>query len=172
MWSVYHALWILLLPGGSRQHPPAGAGDEEQPGPAWGARCPACPYHGQPELSAGLTFGSVVNSLFLMNLRLRCFMHYYVFSHRPQPGSKMVASAKSAVPTVADQAAAMQLGQCAKNLATCLAELRTATQKVFSPHCCFIFSQSRICTKCLLWGHTLGNLFLLCIMVDLGLTSL
>nr|XP_023673412.1 talin-2 [Paramormyrops kingsleyae] len=46
-----------------------------------------------------------------------------------QPGSKMVASAKSAVPTVADQAAAMQLGQCAKNLATSLAELRTATQK-------------------------------------------
>lgn len=42
----------------------------------------------------------------------------------------MVSSAKSAVPTVADQAAAMQLGQCAKNLATCLAELRTATQKV------------------------------------------
>ncbi|XP_042267217.1 talin-2 isoform X6 [Thunnus albacares] len=46
-----------------------------------------------------------------------------------QPGSKMVTSAKSAVPTVTDQAAAMQLGQCAKNLATCLAELRTATQK-------------------------------------------
>ncbi|KAA0724275.1 Talin-2 [Triplophysa tibetana] len=46
-----------------------------------------------------------------------------------QPGSKMVTSAKSAVPTVADQAAAMQLGQCAKNLATCLAELRTAAQK-------------------------------------------
>uniref|UniRef100_A0A665VZY9 Talin 2b n=1 Tax=Echeneis naucrates TaxID=173247 RepID=A0A665VZY9_ECHNA len=46
-----------------------------------------------------------------------------------QPGSKMVTSAKAAVPTVADQAAAMQLGQCAKNLATCLAELRTATQK-------------------------------------------
>ncbi|KAK2842276.1 hypothetical protein Q5P01_012476 [Channa striata] len=46
-----------------------------------------------------------------------------------QPGSKMVTSAKSAVPTVADQAAAMQLSQCAKNLATCLAELRTATQK-------------------------------------------
>ncbi|MED6241328.1 Talin-2, partial [Ataeniobius toweri] len=46
-----------------------------------------------------------------------------------QRGSKMVASAKSAVPTVADQAAAMQLGQCAKNLATCLAELRTAMQK-------------------------------------------
>ncbi|KAJ8412908.1 hypothetical protein AAFF_G00104900 [Aldrovandia affinis] len=46
-----------------------------------------------------------------------------------QPGSKMVASAKSAVPTVSDQAAAMQLGQCAKNLATSLAELRTAAQK-------------------------------------------
>ncbi|KAG7248975.1 hypothetical protein CRUP_010339, partial [Coryphaenoides rupestris] len=46
-----------------------------------------------------------------------------------QPGSKMVTSSKSSVPTVTDQAAAMQLGQCAKNLATCLAELRTATQK-------------------------------------------
>uniref|UniRef100_A0A8C7ZN04 Talin 2a n=1 Tax=Oryzias sinensis TaxID=183150 RepID=A0A8C7ZN04_9TELE len=46
-----------------------------------------------------------------------------------QPGSKMVTSAKSSVPTVTDQAAAMQLGQCAKNLATCLAELRTAAQK-------------------------------------------
>lgn len=42
----------------------------------------------------------------------------------------MVASAKSSVPTVSDQAAAMQLGQCAKNLATSLAELRTAAQKV------------------------------------------
>lgn len=47
-----------------------------------------------------------------------------------QPGSKMVSSAKSSVPTVTDQAAAMQLGQCAKNLATSLAELRTAAQKV------------------------------------------
>lgn len=47
-----------------------------------------------------------------------------------QPGSKMVTSAKSSVPTVTDQAAAMQLGQCAKNLATCLAELRTSAQKV------------------------------------------
>ncbi|XP_036399054.1 talin-2-like [Megalops cyprinoides] len=46
-----------------------------------------------------------------------------------QPGSKMVTTAKSAVPTVSDQAAAMQLGQCAKNLATSLAELRTAAQK-------------------------------------------
>uniref|UniRef100_A0A8C3LSQ8 Talin 2 n=1 Tax=Chrysolophus pictus TaxID=9089 RepID=A0A8C3LSQ8_CHRPC len=42
---------------------------------------------------------------------------------------KMVASAKAAVPTVTDQAAAMQLSQCAKNLATSLAELRTASQK-------------------------------------------
>lgn len=49
-----------------------------------------------------------------------------------KPGGKMVTSAKSAVPTVTDQAAAMQLGQCAKNLATCLAELRTAAQKVGS----------------------------------------
>uniref|UniRef100_A0A2K6FWH9 Talin 2 n=1 Tax=Propithecus coquereli TaxID=379532 RepID=A0A2K6FWH9_PROCO len=42
---------------------------------------------------------------------------------------KMVSSAKAAVPTVSDQAAAMQLSQCAKNLATSLAELRTASQK-------------------------------------------
>ena len=42
----------------------------------------------------------------------------------------MVTSAKSSVPTVTDQAAAMQLGQCAKNLATCLAELRTSALKV------------------------------------------
>uniref|UniRef100_A0A8C2X3H8 Talin 2a n=1 Tax=Cyclopterus lumpus TaxID=8103 RepID=A0A8C2X3H8_CYCLU len=41
----------------------------------------------------------------------------------------MVTSTKSSVPTVTDQAAAMQLGQCAKNLATCLAELRTSVQK-------------------------------------------
>ncbi|XP_041082285.1 talin-2 isoform X1 [Polyodon spathula] len=46
-----------------------------------------------------------------------------------QPGSKMVTSAKSAVPTVTDQASAMQLGQCAKNLATSLAELRSAAQQ-------------------------------------------
>lgn len=46
----------------------------------------------------------------------------------------MVTSAKSSVPTVTDQAAAMQLGQCAKNLATCLAELRTSAQKVEHGH--------------------------------------
>uniref|UniRef100_A0A8C1R3W2 Talin 2 n=1 Tax=Cyprinus carpio TaxID=7962 RepID=A0A8C1R3W2_CYPCA len=54
---------------------------------------------------------------------------YHSFLVSKQPGSKMVTSAKAAVPTVTDQAAAMQLGQCAKNLATCLAELRTAAQK-------------------------------------------
>lgn len=42
----------------------------------------------------------------------------------------MVTSAKSSVSRVTDQAAAMQLGQSAKNLATCLAELRTSAQKV------------------------------------------
>ncbi|XP_072517267.1 talin-2a isoform X2 [Salminus brasiliensis] len=46
-----------------------------------------------------------------------------------QPCSKLVASVRSSVPTVADQAAAMQLGQCAKNLSTSLTELRTAAQK-------------------------------------------
>uniref|UniRef100_A0A2K6T9G6 Talin 2 n=1 Tax=Saimiri boliviensis boliviensis TaxID=39432 RepID=A0A2K6T9G6_SAIBB len=47
----------------------------------------------------------------------------------PPSNLKMVSSAKAAVPTVSDQAAAMQLSQCAKNLATSLAELRTASQK-------------------------------------------
>ncbi|NWW04880.1 TLN1 protein, partial [Oreocharis arfaki] len=46
-----------------------------------------------------------------------------------QPGGKMVAAAKATVPTITDQASAMQLSQCAKNLAAALAELRTATQK-------------------------------------------
>ncbi|XP_049628847.1 talin-1 isoform X1 [Suncus etruscus] len=46
-----------------------------------------------------------------------------------QPGGKMVAAAKASVPTIQDQASAMQLSQCAKNLSTALAELRTAAQK-------------------------------------------
>ncbi|KAI1905173.1 hypothetical protein AGOR_G00013410 [Albula goreensis] len=46
-----------------------------------------------------------------------------------QPGAKMVTAAKATVPTISDQASAMQLSQCAKNLATALAELRTAAQK-------------------------------------------
>uniref|UniRef100_A0A6Q2Y6K9 Talin 1 n=1 Tax=Esox lucius TaxID=8010 RepID=A0A6Q2Y6K9_ESOLU len=45
------------------------------------------------------------------------------------PGAKMVTAAKATVPTISDQASAMQLSQCAKNLATALAELRTASQK-------------------------------------------
>ena len=50
-----------------------------------------------------------------------------------QPGGKMVAAAKASVPTIQDQASAMQLSQCAKNLGTALAELRTAAQKVGEP---------------------------------------
>ncbi|KAM6293929.1 LOW QUALITY PROTEIN: talin-1-like [Aegotheles albertisi] len=46
-----------------------------------------------------------------------------------QPGGKMVAAAKATIPTITDQASAMQLSQCAKNLAAALAELRTAAQK-------------------------------------------
>ncbi|XP_033020521.1 talin-1 isoform X4 [Lacerta agilis] len=46
-----------------------------------------------------------------------------------QPGGKMVSAAKATVPTISDQASAMQLSQCAKNLAAALAELRTAAQK-------------------------------------------
>ncbi|XP_013858220.1 talin-1 isoform X2 [Austrofundulus limnaeus] len=46
-----------------------------------------------------------------------------------QPGAKMVTACKATVPTITDQASAMQLSQCAKNLASALAELRTASQK-------------------------------------------
>ncbi|KAM9100419.1 talin-1 [Sarcophilus harrisii] len=46
-----------------------------------------------------------------------------------QPGGKMVSAAKASVPTIQDQASAMQLSQCAKTLGTALAELRTAAQK-------------------------------------------
>ncbi|KAM6976274.1 talin-1 [Tautogolabrus adspersus] len=46
-----------------------------------------------------------------------------------QPGAKMVTASKATVPTISDQASAMQLSQCAKNLAGALAELRTAAQK-------------------------------------------
>ena len=42
----------------------------------------------------------------------------------------MVAAAKAAVPTVGDQAAALQLGNFAKATASALADLRTATSKV------------------------------------------
>ncbi|XP_074474472.1 talin-1 isoform X1 [Sebastes fasciatus] len=46
-----------------------------------------------------------------------------------QPGAKMVTASKATVPNIGDQASAMQLGQCAKNLASALAELRTTSQK-------------------------------------------
>lgn len=42
----------------------------------------------------------------------------------------MVTACKATVPTINDQASAMQLSQCAKNLASALAELRTSSQKV------------------------------------------
>eukprot|EP00731_Ephydatia_muelleri_P016952 Em0010g50a len=45
------------------------------------------------------------------------------------PAGKMVAAAKAAVPTVGDQAAALQLGNFAKATASALADLRTATSK-------------------------------------------
>ena len=47
----------------------------------------------------------------------------------PQPSGKMVAAAKAAVPTVGDQAAALQLGNFAKATAISLSELRSASAK-------------------------------------------
>lgn len=58
--------------------------------------------------------------------------HFICLPFPQQPGGKMVAAAKASVPTIQDQASAMQLSQCAKNLGTALAELRTAAQKVQS----------------------------------------
>ena len=46
-----------------------------------------------------------------------------------QPAGKMVAAAKSTVPTIGDQAAAMQLGNFAKATANAIAELRVAVGK-------------------------------------------
>ncbi|KTF74906.1 hypothetical protein cypCar_00028015 [Cyprinus carpio] len=58
-----------------------------------------------------------------------------------QPGAKMVTAAKATVPTISDQASAMQLSQCSKNLASALAELRTAAQKkVNGVHSDFLFT--------------------------------
>ena len=42
----------------------------------------------------------------------------------------MVAAAKSAIPTINDQATAMQLTNCTKNMVSALADLRSAAQKV------------------------------------------
>lgn len=50
--------------------------------------------------------------------------------YSPQPAGKMVAAAKAAVPTVGDQASALQLGNFAKATASALAELRAASLKV------------------------------------------
>ena len=47
----------------------------------------------------------------------------------------MVAAAKAAVPTVGDQAAALQLGTFAKATASALAELRAASGKVCHGRC-------------------------------------
>ena len=47
-----------------------------------------------------------------------------------QPSGKMVAAAKAAVPTVTDQAAALQLGNFAKATGVALADLRAASARV------------------------------------------
>lgn len=46
----------------------------------------------------------------------------------------MIVSAKAAVPTVGDQASALQLGNFAKATAAALAELRAASLKVTDLH--------------------------------------
>ncbi|XP_071942853.1 talin-1-like isoform X3 [Antedon mediterranea] len=46
-----------------------------------------------------------------------------------QPATKMVSAAKATIPFVSDQAAGLQLNKCAKNMATALNDLRTASTK-------------------------------------------
>ena len=66
-----------------------------------------------------------------------------MFSSPSQPAAKMVAAAKAAMPTVGDQAAALQLGNFAKATASALAELKAASTKVSS------LSLSLIPTPCM-----------------------
>ena len=47
-----------------------------------------------------------------------------------QPCGKMIAAVKAAVPTIGDQAAAIQLANFAKQTASSVAELRNAAAKV------------------------------------------
>ena len=47
----------------------------------------------------------------------------------PQPGGKLLASAKAAVPTISEHAHSMSVTGSAKNLAAALAELLTATTR-------------------------------------------
>lgn len=68
----------------------------------------------------------------------------------------MVSSAKAAVPTVSDQAAAMQLSQCAKNLATSLAELRTASQKASGASSQWLALQAAFHLFVMLWYEDPG----------------
>lgn len=56
----------------------------------------------------------------------------------------MVTASKATVPTINDQASAMQLSQCAKNLASALAELRTASQKVLPIYIQFLLQSSTL----------------------------
>ncbi|XP_077996572.1 talin-1-like isoform X2 [Glandiceps talaboti] len=46
-----------------------------------------------------------------------------------QPGTKMIIASKAAIPMVGDHAAALQLGNCTKQMAIALAELRAAAGK-------------------------------------------
>ena len=61
------------------------------------------------------------------------FVAFSLFVFVLQPAAKMVAAAKAAMPTVGDQAAALQLGNFAKATASALAELKAASTKVSYP---------------------------------------
>ncbi|XP_038046321.1 talin-1-like isoform X5 [Patiria miniata] len=49
--------------------------------------------------------------------------------HFIQPGTDLISASRAAIPTVEDKAAALQLANCTKNMATSLADLRSAANK-------------------------------------------
>ena len=54
------------------------------------------------------------------------FMNFFI-----QPGNKLVANSKAAVPTVSDNAVALQLTKSGKNTQVALDELKSAADKVY-----------------------------------------
>ncbi|XP_022084655.1 talin-1-like isoform X7 [Acanthaster planci] len=49
--------------------------------------------------------------------------------HFIQPGTDLISASRAAIPTVEDKAAALQLANCTKNMATALTDLRSAANK-------------------------------------------
>ena len=71
----------------------------------------------------------------------------------------MVAAAKAAVPTVTDQAAALQLGNFAKATGVALADLRAASARVGVVWACVVCVWVCACTLKLATVHLMAGYF-------------